>query len=189
MAYELDSQEGYKLGEALKKAWKDTTVKERHFITPLALYSKRPLEPWQPFAGKGKGKRARAKARQLSRGRVLPGPRITSPFASDTIPRAARREINAISPTFAPRALLSTPAISARAQLLPDRALRPKQTHRIPLQLLRPPGRVGKLALPIRTSPPGPVMLQQQPRPSRKLQQIKFFEYCMFSLVRRGSMI
>ena len=41
MAYKLVGQAGYKLGEALKKAWKDTTVKQRHFITPLALYSKR----------------------------------------------------------------------------------------------------------------------------------------------------
>ena len=61
MAYKLVGQEGYKLGEALKKAWKDTTVKERHFIAPLALYSKRPLEPWQPWPGKGKGKDSKGK--------------------------------------------------------------------------------------------------------------------------------
>ena len=57
------SQEGYKLEEAQKRAWKDPTVKERHFITPLALYSKRPLELWYPQRGKdnkgkGKGKNA-----------------------------------------------------------------------------------------------------------------------------------
>ena len=61
MAYKLVGQEGYKLGEALKKAWKDTTVKERHFITPLVLYSKRLLEPWQPWPGKGKGKDSKGK--------------------------------------------------------------------------------------------------------------------------------
>ena len=57
---------------ALKKAWRDPTVKERHFTTPLALYSKRPAKqggdpdkpPWKKTkgdrevkgAGKGKGK-------------------------------------------------------------------------------------------------------------------------------------
>ena len=61
MAYKQVGQEGYKLGETLKKAWKDTTVKERHFIMPLALYSKRPLEPWQPWPGKGKGKDSKGK--------------------------------------------------------------------------------------------------------------------------------
>ena len=55
LAHKLGSQEGYKLGEALKRAWKDPTVKERHFITPLALYSKRPLEPWYPKRGEGQG--------------------------------------------------------------------------------------------------------------------------------------
>ena len=35
------SQEGYKFGEALKKAWKDAAIKERHFISPLSLYGKR----------------------------------------------------------------------------------------------------------------------------------------------------
>ena len=55
LAHKLVSQEGYKLGEALKRAWKDPTVKERHFITPLALYAKRPLEPWYPKRGEGQG--------------------------------------------------------------------------------------------------------------------------------------
>ena len=32
-ANKLVSQEGYKFGEALKKAWKDATIKERHFIS------------------------------------------------------------------------------------------------------------------------------------------------------------
>ena len=40
-ANKLVSQEGYKFGEALKKAWKDATIKERHFISPLSLYGKR----------------------------------------------------------------------------------------------------------------------------------------------------
>ena len=44
-ANKLVSQEGYKFGEALKKAWKDATIKERHFISPLSLYGKRSAEP------------------------------------------------------------------------------------------------------------------------------------------------
>ena len=34
-------KEGFRLGAALEQAWKCPTVKDRHFITPLALYSKR----------------------------------------------------------------------------------------------------------------------------------------------------
>ena len=44
-ANRLVSQEGYKLGEALRKAWKDATIKEKHFISPLSLYGKRTAEP------------------------------------------------------------------------------------------------------------------------------------------------
>ncbi len=44
-ANKLVSQEGYKFGEALKKAWRDATIKERHFISPLSLYGKRAIEP------------------------------------------------------------------------------------------------------------------------------------------------
>jgi hypothetical protein len=51
------------LGAALEKAWKCPTTKERHFITPLALYSKRayPQNNNQNAGslnpkGKGKGK-------------------------------------------------------------------------------------------------------------------------------------
>ena len=52
------------LGAALEKAWKCPTTKERHFITPLALYSKRAYPQgnsspnqgtWNP-KGKGKSK-------------------------------------------------------------------------------------------------------------------------------------
>ena len=44
-ANKLVSQEGYKFGEALKKAWKDATIKERHFISPLSFYGKRTADP------------------------------------------------------------------------------------------------------------------------------------------------
>ena len=55
----LVSQGGYKLGEALKKAWKDATIKERHhFISPLSLYGKRTAEapPMPPAGAKMPGK-------------------------------------------------------------------------------------------------------------------------------------
>ena len=56
-ANKLVSQEGYKFGEALKKAWKDATIKERHFISPLSLYGKRTADaPSVPFANTEKGK-------------------------------------------------------------------------------------------------------------------------------------
>ena len=58
-ACKLVTQEGLQLGAALKKAWKDASVKERHFITPLALYAKRPLPPppgnWDN-ANRGRGR-------------------------------------------------------------------------------------------------------------------------------------
>ena len=62
-AYSLMLSERLMLGAALEKAWKCPTTKERHFITPLALYSKRSYAPsanpgtgtWNP-KGKGKGK-------------------------------------------------------------------------------------------------------------------------------------
>lgn len=44
-AVRLVNQEGKVYTVALKEAWRDTTVKERYFITPLALYSKRPAPP------------------------------------------------------------------------------------------------------------------------------------------------
>ena len=44
-ACKLVTQGGMQPGAALKKAWKDASVKERHFITPLALYAKRPFPP------------------------------------------------------------------------------------------------------------------------------------------------
>ena len=64
-AYSLMLTERLMLGAALEKAWKCPTTKERHFITPLALYSKRAYPQnnnqnagnWNP-KGKGKGNRS-----------------------------------------------------------------------------------------------------------------------------------
>ena len=54
---------------ALKAAWKDPTVKERHFTTPLALYTKRPAE-WEaqkwPRLDKG-GKKGHDKGARTAR--------------------------------------------------------------------------------------------------------------------------
>ena len=57
-ANKLVSQESYKFGEALKKAWKDATIKERHFISPLSLYGKRSVEspPAPPRGAEKPGK-------------------------------------------------------------------------------------------------------------------------------------
>ena len=55
-ANKLVSQEGYTFGEAPKKASKDATIKERHFISPLSLYGKRTGK-----GGKKGGKKGGAK--------------------------------------------------------------------------------------------------------------------------------
>ena len=71
------NQEGMPYPTALRAAWRDSTVKERHFTTPLALVAKRPSAPQAAlsagpaapkkprFDGKGGGK-APAKGRQLA---------------------------------------------------------------------------------------------------------------------------
>ena len=97
------SQEGYKFGEALKKAWKDV----------LSLYGKRTADAPPAFlagadrpgkGGKKGGKKGGARAPRDSptRGspaRAPPGRPITSPFASATMPREdARRVLSATSP-------------------------------------------------------------------------------------------
>ena len=74
-AVKIVNMEGKPYTVALKIAWKDATVKERNFTTPLALYAKRPLPPWReqppdkwraPEKGekgkeKGKGKKGKGK--------------------------------------------------------------------------------------------------------------------------------
>ena len=65
-ANKLVSQEGYKFGEALKKAWKDATIKERYFISPLSLYGKRTADgpPATPAGAEKPGKGGRKEARK-----------------------------------------------------------------------------------------------------------------------------
>ena len=57
-AYNLMITERLTFGVALSTAYKDPVTKERHFITPLALYAKRsyPTPHWGDWDPKGKGK-------------------------------------------------------------------------------------------------------------------------------------
>ena len=113
-ANKLVSQEGYKFGEALKKAWKDAMIKERHFISPLSLYGKRsadgppatpprsPARAARKAARKGALKAPRASHIPISPARAPPGRPITSPFASATMPKEdARRALSPASPMCA----------------------------------------------------------------------------------------
>ncbi|CAK8991364.1 unnamed protein product [Durusdinium trenchii] len=67
-AVKLTNTEGKPLTVALKMAWKDATVKERNFTTPLALYAKRPTPPWreqpvQKWAATEKGAKGKDKGK------------------------------------------------------------------------------------------------------------------------------
>ena len=67
--------EGHTFARALKAAFKDPVTKERHFITPLALYAKRAhpnFEPWGDWNPKGKGKskdKGKSKTKTKSEGK------------------------------------------------------------------------------------------------------------------------
>ena len=61
-AYKVMATAGYTFGAALVHAYKEPSVKERNFTTPLALHAKRP-QPWNATErptkrknGKGRGK-------------------------------------------------------------------------------------------------------------------------------------
>ena len=66
-AYALMVTDHLQFGKALEQAWKCPTTKERHFITPLALYSKRsyPQQNWGEWNPKGKEQRASRRAREM----------------------------------------------------------------------------------------------------------------------------
>ena len=73
-AYQIMLSDKLKLGAALEQAWKCPVTKERYFITPLALYSKRsyPAQEWNPKGkGKSKGKEAKGKAKGSSKGAAV----------------------------------------------------------------------------------------------------------------------
>lgn len=67
-AVKIVNSEGKPMPVALKAAWKDPTVKERYFTTPLALHTKRPTPAaeweagkWHKGQYKGEGKGAKGK--------------------------------------------------------------------------------------------------------------------------------
>ena len=74
-AYSLMITDHLKLGAALEQAWKCAVTKERHFITPLALYSKRSFpqsntsSSWGDWNPKGKGKNPKGGAKGKSKGK------------------------------------------------------------------------------------------------------------------------
>ncbi|CAE7384788.1 unnamed protein product [Symbiodinium microadriaticum] len=80
-AYKLMATDGRSFGDALAKAYKEATVKERHFTTPLALHAKRPnpsvppppLNPYQRDPKKGKGKLGKGKDKQPTKFGTLAG--------------------------------------------------------------------------------------------------------------------
>ena len=137
--YKTMAQQGLPFKLALEKSWKDATVKERHFTTPLALYAKRDtrLHPRLQLPRKlppAKAIRARARASSRAR-RAMLGPQPTSRYASATTPReAARRRVNAISSTYARYALAITLLPSARREIPGTLRARLTDTYR---QLLR----------------------------------------------------
>ena len=135
-AVKLTNTEGKPLTVALKTAWKDATVKERNFTTPLALYAKRPPPPWreQPAAKwrtpekgekgkeKGKSKKGKGKGGNPHCATHTPDGELIC-FRYNTPERNARRP-NANTAMCAEYALArSTPSTSAtrraeRSQLL-----------------------------------------------------------------------
>ena len=98
-----------------RRTWKDATIKERHFISPLFLYGKRTAEapPAPPTGaerpgkgGKKGGKKAlrapKGNRRPTSRARVPLRRPITIPSASATMLKEdARRVLSATSPMCA----------------------------------------------------------------------------------------
>ena len=73
-AYQLMLTDKLKLGAAMEQAWKCPVTKERFFITPLALYSKRsyPQQEWSPKGkGKTKGKEGKGKGKSSTKGAAV----------------------------------------------------------------------------------------------------------------------
>lgn len=71
------NQDGDTVTQAMKKAWTDPTVKERHFTTPLALLAKRPAappaHPWREPPPKKVRADGKGKQKGAGKGRHLPG--------------------------------------------------------------------------------------------------------------------
>ena len=61
-AYKVMATAGYTFGAALVHAYKEPSVKERNFTTPLALHAKRP-QPWNATERPTKRKSAKGKGK------------------------------------------------------------------------------------------------------------------------------
>ena len=72
-AVKITNSEGKPLPVALKEAWKDPTVKERYFTTPLALYAKRPAAAMKEEGGPAKGQKGKGKSKDKGKGKGLRG--------------------------------------------------------------------------------------------------------------------
>ena len=80
-AYSLMTLEGLTFDKALPAAYKDPVTKERHFITPLALYAKRAhpnSEYWGDWNPKGKGK-GKGKGKDKNKGKDTTKGAATTP--------------------------------------------------------------------------------------------------------------
>ena len=98
--FKIMAQQGMPFKLALEKSWKDATVKERHFTTPLARCAKRGYTATTSSAAAtpgDKGSKARARARARAR-RDSHGLLLTSRYAFATTPKeAARRRLSVTS--------------------------------------------------------------------------------------------
>ena len=68
-AVKLVNTEGKPWVVSLKIAWKDATIKERNFTTPLALYAKRPPPPWRDNAQQSAFRKTEAKGKSKGKGK------------------------------------------------------------------------------------------------------------------------
>ena len=108
--YKIMAQQGMPFKLALEKSWKDATVKERHFTTPLALYAKRGYTAMTSSATATPGDKG-------SNGKIHERP-LTSRYAFATTPKeAARRRLSVTSSMCARCALRIIQVQSVRRRM------------------------------------------------------------------------
>ena len=105
---------------ALEKSWKDATVKERHFTTPLALYAKRGYTATStatPDATTGKGNKGKGKGKfkgKKGHARIPANKPICFRYNSKG---GCKKKLNAISSTYVRYALATILLPSARRRM------------------------------------------------------------------------
>ena len=143
--YKIMVQQRMPFKLALEKSWKDATVKERHFTTPLALYAKRGYTATSSAATATPGDKGGARIRARARARRgIPELPLTSRYASATTPKeAARRKLSATLSARARYALVIILLQSVRRRKLriprarlTDKCRRLRQLERQRRQLL-----------------------------------------------------